>query len=131
MKETHDYKGKTLHYRGNPREKHPYDRRSGTGRGIEIKKDGHGKFNLGRPEDVLRPEATEGAEEVPEDTTGKVGEVKEEQFQDAKKEEEPEDTGLTLEEFLSSKKKATQKKEARKPEEMKKTNIEKGGEKQK
>lgn len=49
----------------------------------------------------MRPEATEGAEEIPEDTTKKVGEVKDEPLQDAKKEEEPEDTGLTLEEFLS------------------------------
>lgn len=78
MKEPHDFKGKTLHYKGNPREKHPFDRKSGTGRGIDIKKQGHGKYNLGKPEDVLRPEAEEGATDVPEDTTKTVGEIKEE-----------------------------------------------------
>jgi hypothetical protein len=43
--------------------------------------------------------------------------------------EEEESKGkLTLEEYMASKKKTTFKKEARKPEEMKKTNVEKGGE---
>jgi hypothetical protein len=45
-------------------------------------------------------------------------------------EEEEEDNTLTLEEFMKQKKGTTiGKKEGRKPEEMKKTNIEKGQEK--
>jgi len=48
-------------------------------------------------------------------------------FADAKKEvEEEPDTGLTLEDYMASKKVSTLKKEARKPEELKKANIEKG-----
>lgn len=39
-------------------------------------------------------------------------------------EEEEDTTGMTLEEYMASKKKATFRKEARKPEENKKTNIE-------
>jgi len=49
-------------------------------------------------------------------------------FADVKKEvvEEEEEKGLTLEDYLATKKVTTFKKEARKPEELKKANIEKG-----
>jgi hypothetical protein len=58
----------------------------------------------------------------------KKPEVKtEEVFADAKKEvEEEEEKGTTLEDYLATHKKANFKKEARKPEELKKANIEKG-----
>jgi len=79
----------------------------------------------------LRPEE----EETKEGEEKKVVEKKEgegvkgdEVFADAKVEEEP-DVGLTLEDYMASKKKSTLKKEARKPEELKKVNIEHGVEK--
>ena len=38
----------THYYKGKPREEfHPYDRKSGTGRGFEVKKGGFGKGNIG------------------------------------------------------------------------------------
>jgi len=88
--------------------------------------------------DDLRPEeTTEETKEGEEKKTHhaieghkKEGEgVKgDEVFADAKEEEEP-DTGLTLEDYMAQKKKSTLKKEARKPEELKKANIEKAQEK--
>lgn len=100
-------------------------------------KGGHGKGNWGTATDDIK--LVEGALPTTEEE-GKEGEEKkasrkeegtkaEEVF--AEKEEEEEEKGLTMEEYLAGKKTAGYKKEARKPEELKKTNIEKGQEKQK
>ena len=53
-KEKVDFQGKHEGYRGKPREEwHPYDRKSGTGRGHEVSKHGHGKGNWGDLKDEL------------------------------------------------------------------------------
>ncbi|PKI39747.1 hypothetical protein CRG98_039792, partial [Punica granatum] len=69
-----------------------YDRRSGTGRGTELKREGSGRGNWGTPSDEIAPEAEEAAVEV-EKTVKQSGE---EEGADANKEnavkeaEEPE-----------------------------------------
>lgn len=53
-KESVDYIGKREEYQGKPREQwHPYDRKSGTGRGKELPKGGHGRGNWGNLRDEL------------------------------------------------------------------------------
>ena len=55
---------KTHHYEGNERnEWHPYDRKSGTGRGRGSAKGGRGKANWGREGDELDPRANEGVDD--------------------------------------------------------------------
>ncbi|KAI4377929.1 hypothetical protein MLD38_015482 [Melastoma candidum] len=79
-----------------------YERRSGTGRGSEVKRDGAGRGNWGTPEDEFAPEAEEAEKVV---TSEKV--VVEEDTADASKdaqekepeEKEPEDKEMTLEEY--------------------------------
>lgn len=137
-KEKQDLKKENYHYEGDQRQKwHPYDRKSGTGRGRDVKKSGHGKGNVGTAEDDIK--LAEGAHPALAEEETKEGEAKpkkeegvkaEEMFAD-KEEEEEEEKGLTIEEYMAQKKTAGYKKEARKPEEIKKTNIEKGQEKQK
>jgi hypothetical protein len=101
-----------------------------------LSKGGHGKGNWGTVDDdikqaegILPPSGEEVKEEGEEKPKKEEGTKAEEVFADAKEEEE--EKGLTLEEYFASKKTAGYKKEARKPEELKKTNIEKGQEKQK
>jgi plasminogen activator inhibitor 1 RNA-binding protein len=54
-KEHVDFLGKHEGFQGKPREKwHPYDRKSGTGRGKELPKSGHGKGNWGNLGDELK-----------------------------------------------------------------------------
>jgi len=55
-------------YKGDTRKEwHPYDRRSGTGRGTEMKKGGAGRGNWGTDADELRPEGElKPGEDVPE-----------------------------------------------------------------
>jgi hypothetical protein len=54
-KEPTDFHGKREGYLGKPREQwHPYDRKSGTGRGRELPKSGHGKGNWGNLGDELK-----------------------------------------------------------------------------
>jgi hypothetical protein len=66
-KERVDHIGKEEHYAGKRREQwHPYDRKSGTGRGRELAKGGHGKNNWGDVKDELKT-----GEEVPEGTPKK------------------------------------------------------------
>lgn len=141
-KERHEFSGKTEHFEGKRGEKwHPYDRRSGTGRGRGVAREGHGKGNLGTTEDLVkRGEDVEGGsspvvkiEAEGEETTAQQTEKVEEEVEQTRdekpveREEEPEEEtkGLTLQEYLAQKKKATIKKEARKPEESKKANLEK------
>jgi len=98
-----------------------------------LAKDGHGKGNWGNVDDDVKAlgeeETKEGAEEGKEEKSHKrehEGVKAEEVFADVKEEEE---TGTTLADFLAQKKTVGFKKEARKAEENKKTNIEKGAEK--
>ena len=131
MKETVDYQGKGERFAGKPRSRHPYDRKSGTGRGKEVAKDGHGRGNWGNIEEEARfnshtpsdqllggPSPKKLAEEgaMPENAEAihvdlekppvieestKGGEGT---YEDAAEEEE-EKNKMTLEEYLASKKK--------------------------
>lgn len=111
------------------------DRRSGTGRGREIAKGGHGKGNLGTANDEVKlgEEVGENQEVKNVEVVGEEGQTPAEETTEAqpeekevkKQEEEEEEKGFTLNEYLAQKKKANFKKEARKPEELKKTGIEK------
>ncbi len=142
-KERVDFEGKEQRFQGKPREQwHKYDRQSGTGRGRGLPKGGHGKGNWGDQNDEVKGQ-TEAPEESPkkpteegevpaeevktaEEEEQKEEEAQEERYRDAPEEkEEEEEKGLTFQEYLAQKKKATFKKEARKPEELKKTGIEK------
>lgn len=137
-KEKVDFQGKEEHFQGKKNEKwHPFDRRSGTGRGRDVAKGGHGKGNWGKPADEVN--ATEGTEPVVGGEETKVqatpteegadAQPKEEEVEERRPREEPveeeEEKGLTLQEFLAQKKSAGIRKEARKPEEVKKAGIEK------
>jgi hypothetical protein len=66
--EKREFNSGTDRFAGKQFAKHPYDRRSGTGRGRDVAKEGHGKGNWGKPvEDDVNPHATEGiAEELKE-----------------------------------------------------------------
>ena len=66
-----DFQGRHEGYNGKPRETwHPYDRKSGTGRGREVVKQGHGKANWGDLKDELAlgerslPASTSGAPQI-------------------------------------------------------------------
>jgi hypothetical protein len=53
----HNYghRGAPRYYHGKPREEnHPFDRRSGTGRGYELKKGGHGRGNWGTDKPIYK-----------------------------------------------------------------------------
>ena len=52
-KEKIDYRGKKEGFTGNPRQPHPFDRKSGTGKGREATKGGHGKGNWGDLRDEI------------------------------------------------------------------------------
>lgn len=103
-----------------------YDRRSGTGRGNDFKREGAGRGNWGTPTDEIAPETEEPAAEGEKivDSEKPAGE---EDAGDAKKdssvaepeEKEPEEKEMTLEEYeklLEEKRKALL---AQKPEERK------------
>lgn len=63
-KESVDFNGKHEGFKGKPREIwHPYDKKSGTGRGRELAKSGHGKGNWGNLEDELYVTGLDTAEE--------------------------------------------------------------------
>ncbi|CAK9173297.1 unnamed protein product [Ilex paraguariensis] len=95
-----------------------YDRRSGTGRGNEFKRDGAGRGNWGTPTDEIAPESEE---REPVNESEKIVDAEKQSSQedvgDAKKdnplnepeEKEPEDKEMTLEEYqkvLEEKRKA-------------------------
>lgn len=64
VKESVDFLGKRDGFKGKPRELwHPYDRKSGTGRGRELVKSGHGKGNWGNLGDELQVTRLDTAEE--------------------------------------------------------------------
>ncbi|KAL0692864.1 hypothetical protein Bca4012_060044 [Brassica carinata] len=100
------------------RPKRVFERRSGTGRGNDLKREGGGRGNWGTPEDDIPPpteEPTTVVEKSPvaekeggeDDTT----DAKNEAPADEQKEKEPEDKEMTLEEYekiLEEKKKALQ-----------------------
>jgi len=52
-KEKIDYRGKKEGFMGNFRQSHPFDRKSGTGKGREVTKGGHGKGNWGDLRDEI------------------------------------------------------------------------------
>ena len=58
------HRGKTHYYSGKPREDyHPYDRKSGTGRGREVKREGHGKGNWGSYKQVYKKKGESAEQE--------------------------------------------------------------------
>lgn len=99
----------------------PFERRSGTGRGNEIKRDGAGRGNWGAPTDEVAPETEEPATENekildaekphPEKQSGEedAGDVDKENPVNEPEEKEPENKEMTLEEYqkvLEEKRKA-------------------------
>ncbi|KAI6702324.1 hypothetical protein NL676_011460 [Syzygium grande] len=93
-----------------------FERRSGTGRGNEFKRDGAGRGNWGTPTDEIAPETEEPVIEV-EKNVGSEKPLVDEEGADASKdnpvnepeEKEPEDKEMTLEEYekvLEEKRKA-------------------------
>ncbi|XP_022737752.1 RGG repeats nuclear RNA binding protein A-like isoform X2 [Durio zibethinus] len=97
------------------RPRRQYDRRSGTGRGNEFKRDGAGRGNWGSPTDEVAPETEENVPEN-EKNVGTEKQFVEEDAVNASKEntatepvEEPENKEMTLEEYekiLEEKRKA-------------------------
>jgi len=98
------------------RPRRTYERRSGTGRGNELKREGSGRGNWGTPSDDIAPEAEEPVTEG-EKNVGAEKQLGEEEAVDANKEspvnepeeKEPEDKEMTLEEYekvLEEKRKA-------------------------
>ncbi len=83
-----------------------YERRSGTGRGNEVKRDGAGRGNWGTPSDEIAPENEEPINETEKNTNAEK-QLGEENASDANKdnpvneleEKEPEDKEMTLEEY--------------------------------
>ncbi|KAK3434646.1 hypothetical protein EUGRSUZ_D02118 [Eucalyptus grandis] len=88
------------------RPRRAFDRRSGTGRGNEFKRDGAGRGNWGTPTDEIAPEPEEPVVEV-EKNVGSEKQLVDEEAADASKEnplnepeeKEPEDKEMTLEEY--------------------------------
>lgn len=126
-------------FTGNPNARHPFDRHSGTGRGTEIPKRGHGPRNWGNPEDDYKNEqrlAEEPAEESPKqevkeeprEGTEKEGEQREEGRkwrkkdrkrrgkEEEKKEEEPTGPVYTLSEYKAMQAENVQGLATKKPE---------------
>lgn len=113
-------------FAGKPREgAHPYDRKSGTGRGRrpENKRDGHGKGNWGdNQEQVYKQKGTdEGDERKPEEEEKKKEEPKEKEEEKVQVIEEV--IGVSLDDFKQTRN-ATQKKEARQAEGIKGAKVE-------
>ena len=54
IKKNNELKGKHAKYEGSARSNHTLERHSGTGRGKEIAKEGHGKGNWGNPLEEAR-----------------------------------------------------------------------------
>ncbi|KAI4369992.1 hypothetical protein MLD38_018380 [Melastoma candidum] len=79
-----------------------FERRSGTGRGSEIKRDGAGRGNWGTPDDEIAPETEEAVKNVSSEKPI-AGEESADAAKDAPEKEpeekEPEDKEMTLEEY--------------------------------
>ncbi|CAH2046077.1 unnamed protein product [Thlaspi arvense] len=98
------------------RPKRHYERRSGTGRGNDLKRDGGGRGNWGTTEDDIPPATEEATTEIEKSPVAEK-QGGEDETTDAKapadeqEEKEPEDKEMTLEEYekiLEEKKKALQ-----------------------
>eukprot|EP00826_Nyctotherus_ovalis_P064216 TRINITY_DN9414_c0_g1_i2.p2 TRINITY_DN9414_c0_g1~~TRINITY_DN9414_c0_g1_i2.p2 ORF type:complete len:362 (-),score=112.17 TRINITY_DN9414_c0_g1_i2:68-1153(-) len=126
-------------FTGNPNARHPFDRHSGTGRGTEIPKRGHGPRNWGNPEDDYKNEQRFGEEpteespkqevrEEPREETGKEGEQRDEGKkwrkkdrkrrgkEEKKEEEEPTGPVYTLSEYKAMQAESAQGLATKKPE---------------
>ncbi|XP_062175327.1 RGG repeats nuclear RNA binding protein A-like [Alnus glutinosa] len=99
------------------RPRRAYERRSGTGRGNEIKREGSGRGNWGSQTDEIAQVTEEAADETEKNVVGDEKPVVEEDAPDSNKEnpaneteeKEPEDKEMTLEEYekvLEEKRKA-------------------------
>ncbi|KAK6157930.1 hypothetical protein DH2020_005244 [Rehmannia glutinosa] len=97
------------------RPRRTFDRRSGTGRGNEVKREGAGRGNWGTPTDEIVPETEEPTNEVKnvdsEKESGQddVGDANKDSPTYEKEETEPEEKEMTLEEYekvLEGKRKA-------------------------
>ncbi|KAK6117467.1 hypothetical protein DH2020_048794 [Rehmannia glutinosa] len=97
------------------RPRRTFDRRSGTGRGNEVKREGAGRGNWGTPTDEIVPETEEPTNEVKnvdsEKESGQddVGDANKDSPTNEKEETEPEEKEMTLEEYekvLEEKRKA-------------------------
>lgn len=102
---------------GEERPRRMYERRSGTGRGSEFKREGSGRGNWGTPGEELTAETeepgVEGEKEVVEKQAGdeEVADANKETPTEAEAEKEPEDKEMTLDEYekiLEEKRKAFQ-----------------------
>ncbi|XP_048319963.2 RGG repeats nuclear RNA binding protein A [Ziziphus jujuba] len=96
------------------RPRRTYERRSGTGRGNELKREGSGRGNWGTPTDEIAPEVEEPVIESEKNAEKPVGDeeavdVNKESPVNEPEEKEPEDKEMTLEEYekvLEEKRKA-------------------------
>ena len=71
QKERSGFASKEEHFEGKPREQwHPYDRKSGTGRGRGAPKEGHGKGNWGNPDEDVKGEEAESPSKQEEGVEG-------------------------------------------------------------
>ncbi|KAI4364835.1 hypothetical protein MLD38_020874 [Melastoma candidum] len=80
-----------------------YERRSGTGRGSEVKRDGAGRGNWGTPEDEIAPEAEEAEKVMTSEKLvveeGTTADANKDAQEKEPEEKEPEDKEMTLEEY--------------------------------
>lgn len=115
------FRGDKKKFEGKPREEgHPYDRRSGTGRGRrpEQKRDGHGKSNWGdKPEVTYKQKGAEAGSEA-KPTEGAPEEEKKEEPEEEKVELVTEILGVSLDDFKQGVK-GLAKKEGRKADVIK------------
>ena len=109
------------------RTRRPFERRSGTGRGNEIKRDGAGRGNWGTPADEIVPESEEPVNENEKnlvDADKQLGqedavEVNKENPVNETEEKEPENKEMTLEEYEKVREEKRKALLARKSEERK------------
>ncbi len=99
------YNSKTRGYPGKEGEQyHPYDRKSGTGRGKEIKKGGFGKGNWGKDDKPVDEENEKNEESKNEETNEEAQEPKEAKEGSEQEEEEEEEDIMTYEDYKNQKK---------------------------
>ncbi|KAL3834984.1 hypothetical protein ACJIZ3_009720 [Penstemon smallii] len=101
---------------GGERPRRVYDRRSGTGHGNEVKREGAGRGNWGTTSDDIAPETEEPVNEVEKNVDAEkqlgqddVGDASKESSPNEQEEKEPEEKEMTLEEYekvLEEKRKA-------------------------
>lgn len=99
-KERYDYRGKHDSYMGNPRQTHhPFDRKSGTGKGKEVTKGGHGKGNWGDLRDEIEGQLLFAGEDRPLAEEALGGIEAPPISEDTEAMEEEDTSKLTLEEY--------------------------------